>query len=85
MLVFLKKYKSYAACRLKRKGNQTLDRTVTDKMKSSANLGFYPSKQILRKALLADENEDFGDVLAELTRDFIDGLIEIEEPVGKRA
>ena len=54
-------------------------------MKSSANLGFYPSKQILRKALLADENEDVGDVLAELTGDFIDGLIEIEEPVGKRA
>ena len=33
-----------------------LDRTITDKMKSPASLGFYPSKQILRKALLAGEN-----------------------------
>ena len=48
-------------------------------MKSSANLqlGFYPPKQILRKALLADENEDVGVVLAELIGDFIDGFIEI--------
>ena len=53
------------------------DRTITDKMKSSANFGFYPSKQILKKALLADENEDVGDVLAELTGDIIDGFIEI--------
>ena len=57
---------------------EKLDKTITDKMKSSANLGFYPSKQILRKALLADENEDVdGDVLTELTGDFIDGFIEI--------
>ena len=44
------------------KKRETLDRTITDKAKSSANLGFYPSKQILRKALLADENEDVGNV-----------------------
>ena len=56
---------------------EKLDRTITDKMRSSANLGFYPSRQILRKALLADENEDFGDVLTELTGDFIDEFIEI--------
>ena len=52
-------------------------RTITDKMKSSANLGFFPSKQILRKALLADENEHVGDVLAKLTGDFIDGFTEM--------
>ena len=56
---------------------EKLDRTITDKVKSSANLGFYTSKQILRKALLADENEDVGDVLTELTGDFIDEFIEI--------
>ena len=56
---------------------QKLYRTITDKMRSSANLGFYPSRQILRKALLADENEDVGDVLTELTGDFIDEFIEI--------
>ena len=59
------------------KKRETLDRTITDNMKSSANLGFYPSKQISRKTLLADENEDVGNVLAELTGDFIDGFIEI--------
>ena len=54
---------------------EKLDRTTTDKMKSSANLGFYPSKQILTKALLADENGDVKDLLAELTGNFIDGFI----------
>ena len=59
------------------KKRETVDRTITDEMKSLANLGFYPSKQFLRKALLADENGDVGNLLAELTGDFIDGFIEI--------
>ena len=59
------------------KKRETVDRTITDEMKSLANLGFYPSKQFLRKALLADENGDVGNLLAELTADFIDGFIEI--------
>ena len=59
------------------KKRETVDRTIRDEMKSLANLGFYPSKQFLRKALLADENGDVGNLLAELTGDFIDGFIEI--------
>ena len=51
---------------------QDLDVKIREKMASSVNLEFYPSRVALRKELLADKS-----VLSELTSEFIDKLIEL--------
>ena len=51
---------------------QDLDVKIREKMASSVNLEFYPSRVALRKELLADKS-----VLSELTSEFIDEFIEL--------
>ena len=51
---------------------QDLDVKIREKMASSVNLEFYPSRVALRKELLADKS-----VLSELSSEFIDELIEL--------
>lgn len=56
-------------CGMLEEKREELDRLIKQKMESSTNLEFYPLRTVLRKALLAVENNK--DVLAELTGDFI--------------
>ena len=61
-------------CGVLEEKREELDRTVTEEIESSANLGFYLS----RKALLGNENEH---VVSELTGNFIDEFIKITREI----